>query len=72
MSRKYFTLLRREDDKSPWGIEFGAYERDDVAAELECYRDHGDRKKNLRIVQSADRQADIDAVVAELNGKKPS
>jgi hypothetical protein len=67
--RPYFTLLERDDAKSPWAIQFGDYDQKNVQFELEDRRDHGAKAKNLRIVRTAsDDQRSIDAVVAALNG----
>lgn len=68
MTRKYHTLLARNAGR--WCIEFGAYDRGDVVAELEYTADGGMYlKRDLKIITTGDRQADIDAKVAELNEK---
>lgn len=68
--RNYFTLLSREARDMPWRIEFGDRDRETVEAEFEDYRDHGISRGNLKIVSTlTSRQAEIDAVVAKLNGR---
>jgi hypothetical protein len=67
MSKVYYTLVTRDDAASPWYIEFGAYEREDVDFERESYRDKGAKASNLKIIRSDGRQASIDAIVAKLN-----
>jgi len=69
MAKTYYTLVTRDDDKSPWAIHFGDYDRATVADEADDLYDEGlgVRRKNLKIVKSGDRQADIDAVVRRLN-----
>ena len=66
MARKYFTLAVRTDGK--WSAQFGDYDRATVQDELTDYRDHDMKAKDLRIVISGDRQSDIDAAIAKLNG----
>lgn len=69
MARKYHTLLTRFEGR--WGIEFGAYDRSDVVAEMECIHDGGMYlKRDMKIVTTGDAQADIEARVAELNAEK--
>lgn len=66
--KPYFTLLVREDGE-PWGIHFGDYDREVVEQErvdgLDCYH-----KRNMTIIKTGERQAEIDAAVAALNGGK--
>ncbi len=70
MARKYHTLLVRH---TPWGIEFGSYDRSDVEGEQE---EMGSRpkgtwgytpKKDTKIITTGDKQADIQAAVDKLN-----
>lgn len=64
----YFTLLQRHDD-GQWGIEFGDRDRETVEAERDDYRDHFIKAKDLKIVTTrTSRNAEIEAVVAKLNG----
>lgn len=75
MSRKprtYYTLLSRFAgwlDDTKWHIEFGAYDRDDVESERDELREKGIAKADLKIITTTDQQADIDAMVRELNDK---
>jgi hypothetical protein len=66
MTRRYFTLIEKADNGF-WTIEFGAYDREDCKSELEDRADHGVRKKDLKIIATGPKQADIDAAVAKLN-----
>lgn len=52
--RPYFLLVARADKLSPWGIEFGDYDRETVDAEREDYRDHDWAAGNLRVLRVAD------------------
>jgi hypothetical protein len=65
MSRPYFSLLSR--DAGPWAIEFGDYDREVVASELEDRVDHFVARKDLRIIKTGETQAEIVAAVAALN-----
>ena len=64
---KYFTLVQRDDDKSPWTIDFGDYDRATVVDELGDRNDHGIKKSNLKIITTSAHQFDINAAVAALN-----
>lgn len=65
--RTYYTLAQRIDGK--WTPQFGDYDRETVAAEIADYADNGTAKrKDMRIVASGDKQADIVAKLAALNG----
>lgn len=68
--RPYFTLAVYQATFAGmmWCPEFGSYDRDDVVAEREDYRDHGHRAANLKIVRTASaRQSAIDEALAGLN-----
>lgn len=55
--RRYYHLLVREyneDGSSVWTQQFGAYCRETVSSELEDMRDHGHKKKDLKIINCAD------------------
>lgn len=71
MARKYHTLLTREDD-GKWHIAFGDYDRQVVVDEKEGYRDGypGYKAKDLKIITTGDRQADIAREVAMLNAEE--
>lgn len=66
--RTYYTLVEREEPGTPWFIQFGDYDRETVEAERAEFIDKGFRAKNLKILRSGDRQADVEAAVARLNG----
>lgn len=63
--RRYFTLAVRED--GVWAPQWGDYDRAAVVAELEDYRDHDVKRKDLKIVVSGDAQDQINAAIARLN-----
>lgn len=70
MSRPYFSLLQFEPDldgPGSWGVQFGDYDRQTVEDELDDYAHSGIKRKNLRIIRTGDKQADIEAKVAEIN-----
>lgn len=48
--RNYYWLLEKEDGR--WCIAFGDFSRDVVDAEIADKRDHGVKKKHLRIFTS--------------------
>lgn len=67
-NRKYHTLV--SVDGSPgckWAIEFGGYDLETVMQERADMRDRGWKAKELRVLTTTDKQADIDAAVAKLN-----
>ena len=64
--KPYFTLLEK-NDAGLWTIEFGAYDKADCKSELEDRLDHDVRRKNLKIITTGAKQAEIDAAVAKLN-----
>lgn len=74
-SRPYFILavLNGEPgEQRRWAIDYGSYDRRDVVFELEDYREHGWKRRDLRILKiPTDTQAAVDAAIAELNGDKP-
>ncbi len=63
-SRKYHTLLTRDDANSPWAITFGDYDRECVEYDADTYEYDG---VPTHIITTSDAQADIDAAVARLN-----
>ena len=70
MARKYYTLCTRED--GVWAPQFGDYSREVVEQERDDYRDSSHqtyKARDLRIITSGDKQADINAAVAKLNAK---
>ena len=68
-TRTYYTLVAIDGTPtdSPWGVAFGAYDKADVEAELEDYRDHGWKKSQLKIIKTNDTATAINAAVAALN-----
>jgi hypothetical protein len=66
-ARKYYLLLQRIDGR--WTVQFGDYDRAVVAQEGQDMRDDFEavRKKDLTIICTGPKQADIDAAVAALN-----
>jgi len=70
-NRKYFTLVQYYETLDKWMIEFGDYDRTCVIFELEDYKDHGVKSKNLKIIQTSDKGKDINAAVDALNGYNP-
>lgn len=71
MARKYYVLVVRETGDTQFRQQFGAYNRGEVAAELDDYRDHGYRVRDLWILESAsDKQTDIDSMVEKFNANK--
>ncbi|WP_296084142.1 hypothetical protein [uncultured Agrobacterium sp.] len=68
--RTYYTLLMKDGTPSDkaWEIAFGDYDRETVVAELQDYRDHGWKLKELKIVTTKGHGMDaINAVLAKLN-----
>lgn len=63
IERTYYTLLVYEHGN--WGIQFGDFDRDVVEQER---RDSYARSR-ATIISSAPEQAEIDAVVAQMNGE---
>lgn len=67
MARKYHTLITRTDGR--WSPQFGDWDLDVVVEEmLDSYANDfkaGDRK----IIATSGKQADINAVIAKLNGE---
>ena len=70
MSKRYHVLLTR-DDGGAWGVAFGDYDRTTVDEERADYRDHDWKARDLKIITTGDRQADIVAAVAKLNRREP-
>lgn len=67
MAKKYFTLLERDNDSTPWAIAFGAYDRTEVEEEGQTLCEDGYTNSNLKIITTGEAQAEIDAKVEELN-----
>lgn len=72
MSRPYFTLVERAPD-GPWSPQFGDYDKECVEDERRDMLHSAAgriRSKDLKIIRSGARQADIAAAIAKLNGEK--
>lgn len=70
MSRKYYSLLVRDDKTSPWAIHFGDYDRECVEGERDDITESGEYAKgNTRIFGSADDQNSINEMLAAFNTK---
>lgn len=66
MARKYYMLVTRESVADQWAPQFGDYDRECVAQEVQdSYLTYG--RANRRIICTADGQAAINAAVAKLN-----
>ncbi len=69
VAKRYYYLLARASEDSPWRIEFSAGDLQDVQAKRDNYRAH-DKVGDLKIVSVADDHlATIKAVISELNEK---
>lgn len=70
-SRTYFTLVVKEQVKGGWrwSPQFGDYDRAFVEAEFDDHREHWTPKSHMKIIETGELQADIDAKVAELNAE---
>lgn len=67
MANRYYYLLARASEDSPWRIEFSAGDLQDVKDKCDNYRAH-DKAGDLKIVSVADDHlATIKAVISELN-----
>jgi hypothetical protein len=74
-NRKYYTLLEKLPSgrfRGVWTIQFGDYDRSVVVQEMNDMRENGGFVKGtkFKIIATGHTQAEIDAVVAELNGGK--
>lgn len=68
MARIYYTLCIREFDTGVWSAEFGDYDRECVAFELDDMAQHQHKRKNMKIIKSAPTQKAINEAVTKLNG----
>lgn len=70
-TRFYYTLVYIDPEQCRWVIEYGSYDRSEVAQERSDFHDsHIGRyilKRNSRIITSGDKQTDIQAKVDQLN-----
>lgn len=67
MSKRYHTLLVREDVVRRWQFHFGDYDRNVVVQERDDITEHDYLKKNTKIITTGDDQKDIDAAINKLN-----
>lgn len=67
---KYYTLVVYDIEHKQWFNEFGDYDKDCVADEMDEYTNgYLDIKpKNVKIIKTTDNQKDIDAAITKLNG----
>ena len=65
--RTYFSLLVRFPDTGRWSPEFGDYTRAVVEEEMRDYRDHDYKARDLKIIATGDKPADVSAAVRALN-----
>lgn len=65
--KKYYTLVQFHKEHNAWAGMFGAYDKEDVAAELQDFLDHGVKKKDLKIITSDSSQRAIDDAILKLN-----
>lgn len=64
--KQYHTLLAREHGR--WAIQFGDFDRATVIAERDDYKDAGTYLlREMKVITTGPRQAEIDAAVAKLN-----
>ena len=67
----YYTLISRDSDDMPWGVEFGDFEREiveDEQRDMNESAENQDFEIQTRIIRTATAdQADIDAQLANLN-----
>jgi hypothetical protein len=63
-----YWLLAYRDLASPWGVAFADADRKAVLGERQHMRDRGTEASRLRVIGLPDdRQATVDAAIAELN-----
>jgi hypothetical protein len=69
MSKSYYTVCVRNTSKSPFGPEFGDYDKEVALEEAQnLVEEYG--RKNVRTIRTWDHQSAIDAGVKELNEKE--
>lgn len=64
-ARQYYTLVVR--DEGIWAPQAGDYSRSVMSEEMIDYKDHGYKTKDLKIIKTGARQADIMIAVGNLN-----
>lgn len=63
--KRYYTLAVRDDGR--WTPELGDYDRETVEYELDDYKYNGYKARDLKIITTGDKQADINAGISKLN-----
>ena len=66
----YFTLVVYDIEHKQWFNEFGDYDKECVADEMDDYI-HGYldiKPKHVKILKTSDNQKEIDAAITKLNG----
>ena len=70
MARTYYTACIRDRD-GVWAPQFGDYDRAVVVEEMEDWHDatglHGSKRRDMKIITTGPKQADINAAVDALN-----
>lgn len=71
MKRQYFTLAVKPEAEGNrlWSPQFGDYDRDVVAQELEDTKADWPAGSKFKIIVSGGKQADINAAIDKLNRK---
>lgn len=67
--RPYYVLAVNEEGQ--WIMGFGDYDRRTVRDEMQDYRDQGIRRKDMRVLTTADDQDSVQAAVDALNNPAP-
>ena len=66
--RTYHTLVSIDGTPGcPWSVEFGDYDYSTVMEEFAEMRDRGWKVKELKVLETGDTQAEIEAAIAKLN-----
>lgn len=69
MPRPYYILASRDHD-TPWGVAFGAYDKADVVAERQDYRDHDHKAAHIKVIRCDNAKPEtVNAAIAALNEK---
>ena len=66
----YYTLVVYDIEHKQWFNEFGDYDKQCVAEEMDeyIYGYHDIKPKNIKILKTTDNQKDIDSAITKLNG----
>ena len=65
--KQYYTLLVRDNAKSPWGVHFGDFSRALVDAERRDVCEYEYHRTNTQIITTDETQAAIDAAIQLIN-----